>query len=89
MPRGYGEEPSSGTRGGSGQRQRNDDDLMDRNSSATATAHRGSKQRGKQAKTHGDDEAELFDKVGQARASRSCATVANSGETTDLACIAP
>ena len=38
---------------------------------------------------HGDDEAELVDKLGRARASRSCDTVANSVQTTDLACIAP
>ena len=60
-----------------------------RDCAATTTAQRGSKRRGKRAKAHGDDEAELVDKLGRARASRSCATVAKSGETTDLACIAP
>ena len=50
-----------------------------RDCAAMTTTRRGRKRRGKRAKAHGDDEAELVDKLGRARASRSCATVANSG----------
>ena len=51
---------------------------------STGTGRWGSKRRGKRVKAHDDDEAEMVDKLGRARASRSCAIVANSKQTIDL-----